>query len=145
MWSTEHTEQTDVAPAAIWAALRALHEGELKAPGGDRFEIHGPFAVGTELSVTPAGQDTFRSTIVELEPERRYADETAFGDVTLRFAHTVVPLGSGTRITHELQISGPGADSVGPELGPQISDDFPAAMAGLISAARSLSSGRAEQ
>ncbi len=27
MWTTEHSEQTDVAPEAIWGALRDLHEG----------------------------------------------------------------------------------------------------------------------
>lgn len=136
-WTTAHSEQTDLAPAAVWAALQDVHEGRRAAAGGDVFEIHGPFAVGTELSVTPAGQDTFRSTIVELEPEHRYADETTYGDVTLRFTHTLdsVP-GGGTRITHTLLISGPAAATVGPELGPQISADFPEAMAGLIETAR---------
>ncbi len=86
--------------------------------------------------MTPEGQDTFRSTITELEEGRRYADQTSFGDVTLRFAHTLVPVDGGTRITHELQISGPGADTVGPELGPQISEDFPSAMQALVAAAR---------
>jgi hypothetical protein len=139
MWTSEHTQQTDVPPAAIWVALRDIHEGRTSAPGGDRFEIHGPFAVGTEISVTPAGQDTFRSVIVDLEPEQRYADETRFADVTLRFAHTLRALADGgTRITHELRIQGPGADSVGPELGPQISADFPQAMEGLIAAGRAV-------
>jgi hypothetical protein len=35
-----------------------------------------------------------------------------------------------------LEIAGPGVDEVGPELGPQISEDFPAAMADLFAAAR---------
>lgn len=141
MWSTEYTQDTDVTPAQIWTALRALHVGEVNGPDTDQFEIHGPFAVGTEISVTPAGQDTFRSTIVELEDERRYADETTFGDTRLRFAHTLVPLdGEGTRVTHRLEISGPDADQVGPELGPQISEDFPAAMSALIAAARTTAS-----
>jgi hypothetical protein len=137
MWSTEHSQETDVTPAAIWAALRGLHVGEINTPDTDRFEIYGPFAVGSEISVTPVGQDTFRSTIVELEAERRYADETSFGGTTLRFAHTLVPLADGgTRVTHELRITGPEADQVGPELGPQISEDFPSAMSALIAVAR---------
>ena len=139
MWTNEYTEETDQPAAAVWAALRALHEGRANAEGADRFDIHGPFAVGTELSVTPAGQDTFRSTIVELEPERRYADQTSYGDVTLRFAHTLRPLATGgTAVTHELQISGPGAAEAGPELGPQISADFPVAMAALLQSARTV-------
>ena len=27
MWSTEHTAETSLSPAAVWTALRALHEG----------------------------------------------------------------------------------------------------------------------
>ncbi len=137
MWTTHHTQETDLPPEIVWDALRDLHEGRLTTTGGDVFEIHGPFAVGTQLSVTPEGQETFRSTIVELEEPRRYADETQFGDVTLRFGHTLEPLADGgTRVTHELLILGPDADLVGPELGPQISADFPLAMTALIDAAR---------
>ncbi|MDM7854857.1 SRPBCC family protein [Cellulomonas alba] len=137
MWSTEHTATTDLGPAAVWAALRALHEGRLTYPGADTFELHGPFAVGTEVSVTPVGQETFASRIVDLEDERTYADETTFGDVTLLFRHTLGALpDGGTRVTHRLDITGPAADEVGPELGPQIAGDFPESMAALLAAAR---------
>lgn len=135
MWTTAHSAETDQPPATVWAALRDIHTGATTAAGGDVFEIHGPFAVGTELSVTPAGQETFRSRIVELVENERYADETQFGDITLTFRHTLEPLAAGARVTHELLIEGPSADTVGPELGPQISADFPAAMQGLFEAA----------
>ena len=137
MWTTEYSTEADVEPQAVWAALRDLHSGVKLSDRSDSFELHGPFAVGTEVSVTPDGQDTFRSTIVELVEPEVYADETAFGDVTLTFRHTLVPIATGTRVTHQLTIDGPGADNVGPELGPQISADFPAAMDELIAAARS--------
>jgi hypothetical protein len=132
MWSTEYSQEADVRPAAVWAALRDLHSGVRLSDRSDRFELHGPFAVGTELSVTPQGQETFRSTIVELVDGQVYADRTEFGDVSLLFRHTLAPTGSGTRITHQLTIDGPGGD----ELGPQISADFPAAMDDLVAAAR---------
>lgn len=135
MWTAQHTAETDLPPAAIWTALRELHTGVTASPGGDRFEIHGPFAVGTELDVTPQGQETFRSRITELVENERYADVTEFGDLTLTFRHTLDPTGAGTRITHQLVIDGPGADSAGPELGPQITADFPEALQGLIAAA----------
>jgi hypothetical protein len=135
MWTTAHSADTDLPPAAVWAALRDIHTGAIAAAGGDVFEIHGPFAVGTELSVTPAGQETLRSRIVELTENERYADETQLGDITLTFRHTLEPLPVGTRVTHELFIDGPSADIIGPELGPQISADFPSAMQGLFDAA----------
>jgi hypothetical protein len=142
MWTTNYTAHTDAAPAAVWEALRRLHTGESRSDAGDTFEIHGPFAVGTTISVTPVGQETFESTIVELVDEERYADSTSFGSTILTFRHILAADGSGTTLTHELIIDGAEADAVGPELGPQISDDFPSAMAELFANAAALESGR---
>src|SRR5664279_1828818 len=100
MWTAEHAAETDLPATAIWAALRDLHTGVRQSSDGDRFEIHGPFAVGTELDVTPEGQQTFRSRIVELVENERYADQTVFGDVTLTFGHQLAPCEMGTRVTH---------------------------------------------
>ena len=88
--------------------------------------------------MTPVGQDTFESTILELVEAERYADVTAFGSTSLTFRHILVPTESGTTVMHELIIEGPDADEVGPELGPQISEDFPAAMAELFAGAVAL-------
>jgi hypothetical protein len=138
MWTTDYTSHTPASPASVWEALRRLHTGESQSEAGDTFVIHGPFEVGTIISVTPVGQDTFESTILELEVAERYADSTAFGSTTLTFRHILAPAQSGTTVTHELIIDGPDADEVGPELGPQISDDFPAAMAELFANAVAL-------
>jgi hypothetical protein len=132
MWANEYTAVTGLPPHAVWAALRGLHEGTLTYPGADRFELHGPFAVGTRLSVTPAGQETFESRIVDLTEPVTYADETSFGDVTLLFRHTLEAVAGGTSVTHRLEITGPAADELGPELGPQISGDFDESMARLF-------------
>ncbi len=132
MWTTEYTAETSLSPGTVWAALRDLHTGELTYEGADTFELHGPFAVGTELTLTPVGQDSFHSTIVDLVENETYADRTEFGDLVLTFRHTLTPIASGTRVTHRLEIDGESADQVGPELGPQISDDFPESMAALF-------------
>ncbi|WP_211880814.1 polyketide cyclase [Pseudarthrobacter albicanus] len=138
MWTTEYTGTTAVSPERVWVTLRGLHTGELTYEGADAFELHGPFAAGTELTVTPVGQDAFESTIVELVENETYADETQFGDLTLRFRHALVPIGDGgTRVTHRLEISGTDADEVGPQLGPQISGDFDETMSKLFELALS--------
>jgi hypothetical protein len=36
------------------------------------------------------------------------------------------------RVTYRTEISGPAADQVGPELGPQITGDFPQTLAALV-------------
>ncbi|MPQ97195.1 polyketide cyclase [Modestobacter sp. I12A-02628] len=137
MWTTQHTADTTASPAAVWAALKALHSGTPIGENSDHFDLHGEFAVGTTISVTPRGQETFQSRIVELRENEVYADRTTFGDLTLLFRHTLTPRPEGgTTITHQLVIDGAGADDVAPELGPQISGDFPVAMQELVEAAR---------
>ena len=135
MWTNEYTTTTPLPPSQVWRALRALHEGTLTYEGADTFELHGPFAVGSTVTVTPVGQDSFESTIVDLVEDQTYADRTDFGSVVLMFRHTLVPADGGTRVTHRLEISGADADDVGPELGPQIIGDFPESMAALLVAA----------
>lgn len=136
MWSTQYSAETSATPAAVRAVLKDLHSGKPLSERRDKFELHGPFAVGTELSVTPQGQETLRSRIVELVENEVYADETEFEGLVLRFRHSLARRDDGgTRITHELVIAGDGADEVGPELGPQTSADFPVTMDDLVKAA----------
>jgi hypothetical protein len=136
MWTTSFTADTTASPTAVWHTLRALHSGTPLGPNSDSFELHGPFAVGTRVTVTPQGQDSMESIIIELEPNAVYADRTEFGGLALTFRHVLGPTDSGgTRVTHTLEIAGDGADQAAPELGPQISSDFPETMAELLSAA----------
>jgi len=144
MWTTQYGDVTTAPASAVGSALRDLHSGTPLGPASDRFELHGPFAVGTAITVTPQGQDAMTSEIVELVPERVYADRTAFGGLTLTFRHTIAPQADGrTAVTHTLEIDGDGADAVGPELGPQIAGDFPVAMAELLHAAETRTAARA--
>lgn len=136
MWTTEHTATTPLPRAVVWAALRDLHTGDLTYPGADTFALDGPFEKGATLTVTPLGQDPFRSPIIDLVDGETYADETSFGDVVLTFRHTLADAEDGTRVTHRLEISGDGADQLGPELGPQIAGDFPESMDALFEQAR---------
>ena len=58
--------------------------------------------------------------------------EAELGDVVVRTIHRVEPLeGDRNRVVYRMEISGPAADSVGPEIGPQISADFPETLAAL--------------
>ena len=136
MWTTDHQATTSAPIDAVWAALEALHHGEPLGPNSDRFELHGPFAVGTTVTVTPQGQEPLDSVIVELEPGRAYADRTVYGDLVLTFRHALSPTDDGgTHVRHSLVIDGPGSDEVGPDLGPQIAGDFPVTMEELFAAA----------
>src|SRR6266536_604198 len=137
MWTHEHVIETDVAPAAIWQVLRDIDSWAAWDTSLEEIKIHGPFAVGTEISMTPKGQDAIRSTITTVQENEVYADETRLDNVILRFSHTLARLASGgTQVRHRPEITGPTADQVGPELGPAITEDFPEAMDALIARAQ---------
>jgi hypothetical protein len=79
-----------------------------------------------------AGQGALPFTLVDVQPERFFADETPFGPMTQCFEHRLesVPNG-GTLLTHRVLITGPGAE----ELGPNVVEDIPRSMASLVALA----------
>ena len=136
MWTYEHAAETKLAPEAVWKVLKDIDDWPRWDTSMEAVTLEGPFAVGSRVAMTPAGQDPVTSVISAITENERYADETDLGDVILRFSHTLTrrPDGS-TQITHRLEITGPKADELGPELGPAITADFPAAMDALLACA----------
>ena len=133
MWSHEHTVETPLAAPAIWRVLADLDNWARWDTSMESVRLSGPFAVGSTVTMTPTGQDPIQSVITEIVENERYADETEFEGVRLAFSHTLEPLrDGGTRVIHRLEITGPAADQVAPELGPAIIVDFPEAMTALL-------------
>lgn len=133
MWTHEHTAETALAPEAVWRVLKDIDSWPRWDTSMEEVTLEGPFAVGTRVTMKPTGQDPLASVITGITENERYADETDLGDVILRFSHTLAKLpDGGTRITHRLEITGPKAGELGPELGPAITADFPEAMAALL-------------
>jgi hypothetical protein len=82
--------------------------------------------------MTPVGQDAVELRIAEAVEPDLFVDEAEVADVVVRTVHRVEPLeGDRNRIVYRIEISGPAADGVGPEIGPQISADFPETLAAL--------------
>jgi uncharacterized protein YndB with AHSA1/START domain len=139
MWTHEHTAETVVSPQAVWRVLRDLDQWTTWDTSMEWVRLQGPFQAGSQVVMKPKGQDPITSVIVEATENRRYADQTDLGGVTLRFSHTLEPLaGGGTRVIHRLEVTGPAADQVGPELGLAITEDFPQAMEALLARAASM-------
>jgi hypothetical protein len=136
MWEHEYAVETNLSPEAIWAVLRDLDQWPRWDASMERVELQGPFAVGSKVSMTPKGQDPIVSTIVGLTEPEYLADRTEFGPVVLDFRHTLTRLDSGgTRVTFRLEITGDGAAELGPQLGPEITADFPESVDGLLACA----------
>jgi hypothetical protein len=82
--------------------------------------------------MTPIGQDPVRLRIGEVSENELFVDEAEIEDVVIRTVHLIERIGEGRiRVVYRIEITGPGADELGPVLGPQISGDFPETLAAL--------------
>ncbi len=109
MWSTEHSIETTAAPETIW-----------------------------RLWADVAGWPAWNAEPIELriaeavEPER-FVDQAHFGGVVVRTTHRAERLdGDRVRVVYRMEITGPESDTLGPQIGPEITADFPQVLAALV-------------
>lgn len=133
MWEYENSIETTAAPEAIWRLWSDVEtwggwNGEI-----EKIEINGPFAAGTQILMTPPGDDPIPLVIAEAVENERFVDEARFGDLLLRTTHRIDPIGQGRiRVVYRMEITGNGADEAGPQIGPGITADWPETMAALV-------------
>jgi Polyketide cyclase / dehydrase and lipid transport len=133
MWTTEHSIETTASPEAIWRLWSDVATWPEWNEDIEKIEISGPFAVGRTIAMTPIGQDTVELRIAEASEPHLFIDEAEFPDVVVRTVHRIDPVsGDRRKVIYRMEISGAAAGSVGPELGPQISSDFPETLSGLV-------------
>jgi hypothetical protein len=99
----------------------------------ERIELAGPFAGDSRIVMTPSGQEPIDLRVAETAEPELFVDEADFGDVVVRTAHVVQRVaGDRSQVTYRMEISGPQADTLGPQIGPEISGDFPQTLAALV-------------
>jgi hypothetical protein len=80
----------------------------------------------------PRGQEPIELRVAEAAEPELFVDEADFGGVVVRTTHRVQGVaGDRSQITYRMEISGPQADTLGPQIGPEISGDFPQTLAAL--------------
>jgi uncharacterized protein YndB with AHSA1/START domain len=132
MWTTEHSIETTAAPEAVWRLWADVARWPEWNGDIDRIEISGPFEAGSTISMTPVGADPIELRIADATEPVLFVDEADLGDVVVRTTHRIDTLDADrVRIVYRMEIDGPASDAVGPELGPQISGDFPDVLAAL--------------
>jgi len=133
VWTYEYSLDTPKALQDIWARYQDCDTWPEWDHGLDHVEVDGPLQVGTTGRLTPKGQTPIPFTIVDVDELSTFTDECSVGELIIRFKHQLVDLdGHGTRVTHGVAISGPGADHMGPKIGPSVTADIPASVAELV-------------
>jgi hypothetical protein len=133
MWTTEHGIETTAAPEAIWELWTQVATWPEWNADLEKAELSGPFAAGSMITMTSHGQEPIELRIAEAAEPERFVDEAQLGDVVVRTIHRLEGLGGGrVRVTYRMEITGPEGDTLGPQIGPEISADFPQVLAALV-------------
>ena len=132
MWEYEYSVETTAAPEALWRHWADMAAWPQWNDGIETIDVEGPFETGTAFAMTPPGDEPIRLRLAEIKPGESFTDEMDAGDFVVRTEHRLEPAAAGrTRIVYRTEITGEAAGQVGPELGPQITADFPAVVAAL--------------
>ena len=131
MWEYQHSVETTAAPEAVWRYWVDAASWPLWNDGVGDIDVAGPFEVGTVFTMTPPGQEPIRMRLVEVTLGESFTDEMDAGEFVVRTVHRLERAEGRTRIVYRTEITGPAADRIGPELGPQITADFPDVLAAL--------------
>ena len=132
MWEYEYSVETTAAPEALWRHWSDMASWPQWNDGIETIDVAGPFEAGTAFTMTPPGEEPIRMRLIEIKPGESFTDEMDAGDFAVRTEHRLEPAAGGlTRIVYRTEITGEAADHLGPQLGPQITADFPEVLAAL--------------
>jgi hypothetical protein len=139
-WHAEFSVETAATAEAVWALFRDVARWKEWNAGIETISIAGPFAVGTEFSMKPPGEDVVVSRLVRVEENVGFTDETRVGDLTILVDHRIErPAAGPVRVIFAVDAQGPGADAIGPA----ITSDFRDVLRALAERAERGTSGRA--
>lgn len=133
-WRSEYSIETTASPEVIWRIFSDVPGWKEWNTGIERIEIRGAFEAGTEFLMTPPGQETLLTRLIEVRENECFVDETRLGDLVVVVAHRLERIAAGrARVTYAVEASGPGCC----DIGPAVSADFPEVLESLVRLAES--------
>jgi Polyketide cyclase / dehydrase and lipid transport len=133
MWEAEYSTETSATPQEIWRLWADVSGWRAWNADIAEIQLTGPFAAGSTIRMTPIGQEPIELRIAEAVEPELFVDEADFGEIVVRTIHQAKQLDAGrARVSYRMEITGPASDTLGPQIGPEISGDFPQTLAALV-------------
>lgn len=127
MWSTSSTfDARGLSAAAVWS--RSYADASAWPLWNDALasaELLGPFVAGSRARVRFRTGLRLRFTLVEVEPETVFTDESRLPGARMGHRHELEPIAGGVRLINSIYIRGPLARLWAPILGPQAKRGLP--------------------
>jgi Polyketide cyclase / dehydrase and lipid transport len=133
MWEAEHSTETSATQEEIWRLWADVAGWPAWNADIEQIELIGPFAAGSTIRMSPIGQESIELRIVEAVEPELFVDEAELDEIVVRTIHHIQRLDAeGARVTYRMEITGAAAETLGPQIGPEISGDFPQTLAALV-------------
>jgi hypothetical protein len=133
MWEAEYSTETSATPQEIWRLWADVAGWRSWNADIAEIQLTGPFAAGSTIRMTPIGQEPIELRIAEAVEPELFVDEADFGEIVVRTIHHAKQLDDGrARVSYRMEITGPASDTLGSQIGPEISGDFPQTLAALV-------------
>ncbi|TBR40245.1 MULTISPECIES: SRPBCC family protein [Dyella] len=128
MWTHEESIEIAAKPAKIWTIFADVPGWKRWNAGIEHIELHGSFSEGTSFTMKPPGVDAFTSTLIEVQTDRLFTDETTIDETTVVVTHRIEAIDAHhSKVTYGTMITGPDAS----DIGPAITSDFGEVLASL--------------
>ncbi|MFJ6130410.1 SRPBCC family protein [Streptomyces griseoviridis] len=136
MWNHEVSADTEAPLEAVWAQYVDLNGWPKWNPGTQKIELKGAFATGSEGVITSAAYGDVPFKLASVVDKESFVIESPVNeDVVLRTSCHVAALPSGgARITHRVELEGPGSEQMGATLGEDLSKNLAAGAQALVEA-----------
>lgn len=137
MWQREHTEESSASLDRLWERIATPAHWSEQSMNVAWAEIHGPFEVGTKLTMKPKGMRgpsrAFGLTLVEVTPQRSYTTRAKLPLGHLDLGHFLEPIDdSKVRLRFRVSITGPLTWMFARVIGRQMAKDMPEGMRNII-------------
>lgn len=128
---TEHSITVQAAAARIFQLYQDVAGWHTWDPDTRQASIAGPFAVGTQGSLTPTQGNTVPMLITRVEPDACFTVESRIPLFRMVFEHELQPQGAAVRVTHRVSFSGLLSVVLGPLLIRRLNRGLPVTLGNL--------------
>ncbi|MEV0324428.1 SRPBCC family protein [Streptomyces sp. NPDC050658] len=137
MWNDELHVEADVTQAAVWARCVDVATWPDWNPGLEKVELEGAFTAGQNGVIFRAGAGEIPFSLLSVVDGESFVVESPMdGGIVHRIGCQVTALpGGGSRMTHKVELDGPGSDELAAAIGSELSKNLSTVAEALIKAA----------
>lgn len=87
MWSYEHSARTTATRETLWSFFEDVAGWPTWNDGIEPIVLNGSFATGATFQMTPPGEQTLHSRLIDVRPLEGFTDVTELGGVRVTVYH----------------------------------------------------------